>query len=135
MGGKGRFLSTDLSDFAYNHNPSEIRIAIVSPQVQEGVPHTSVSVTTSSGQLFFGLIRNENNSSLQMQDADGQFYLFMKSDLGSIERSPAPSMPVDYKQKLSSTEIEDLVSYIVHQSSIPQVAGSKPTNNKKENRD
>ena len=135
MGGKGRFLSTDLSDFAYNHNPSEIRIAIVSPQEQEGVPHTSVSVTTSSGQRFFGLIRNENNSSLQMQDADGQFYLFMKSDLGSIERSPAPSMPVDYKQKLSSTEIEDLVSYIVHQSSIPQVAGSKPTNNKKKNRD
>jgi cytochrome c oxidase cbb3-type subunit III len=118
MGGKGRFLSTDLSDFAYNHNPSEIRIAIVSPQEQEGVPHTSVSVTTSSGQRFFGLIRNENNSSLQMQDADGQFYLFMKSDLGSIERSPAPSMPVDYKQKLSSTEIEDLVSYIVHQSSF-----------------
>ena len=135
MGGKGRFLSTDLSDFAYNHNPSEIRIAIVSPQEQEGVPHTSVSVTTSSGQLFFGLIRNENNSSLQMQDADGQFYLFMKSDLGSIERFTSTFHASRLQTEVKLTEIEDLVSYIVHQSSIPQVAGSKPTNNKKENRD
>jgi putative heme-binding domain-containing protein len=140
IGGTGRFLSTDLSDFAGDHDPSEIRTAIVSPQEQEAVPHTSVSVMTSSGQHFSGLIRNENNSSLQIQDADGHFYLFVKSDLASIERSPAPPMPVDYKQKLSSTEIEDLVSYIVHQSSIPKVPGSKPAdhepaNDKKEKRD
>lgn len=126
IGGTGRFLSTDLSDFAGDHDPNEIRTAIVSPQEQEAAPHTLASVTTSSGQRFSGLIRNENNSSLQIQSADGQFYLLMKSDLGSIERSPAPPMPVDYKQKLSSTEVEDLVSYIVHQSSIPKTTGSKP---------
>ena len=134
MGGRGHFLSTDLSDFAYDHSPNEIRTEIISPQEQEAVPHTSVSVTTISGQRFSGLIRNEDNSSLQIQDADGRFYLFMKSDLGPIERSPAPSMPVDYKQKLSSTEIEDLVSYIVHQSSILKVTGSHPANNKQNKR-
>ena len=135
IGGNGRFLSTDLSDYAYDHNPNEIRAAIVSPQEQEVIHHTSVNVETNAGQHFSGFIRNENNTSIQIQDADGHFYLFMKANLNSVERSPAPSMPVDYKQTLSSTEIDDLISYIARQSSIPKVAGSEPANNENENRD
>jgi cytochrome c oxidase cbb3-type subunit 3 len=132
MGGDGRFISTDLSDYAYDHNADEIRAAIVSPQEQEAMPHTSVNVTTNAGRRISGFIRNENNSSLQVQDPDGHFYLFLKSDLGAVERSQSPSMPADYRQKLSSTEVEDLVSYIVHQSSIPEVTATQPARHKKE---
>lgn len=132
MGGNGHFISTDLSDYAYDHSADEVRAAIVRPQGQGAMPHTSVNVTTKAGQRVSGLIRNENNSSLQVQDPDGHFYLFLKSDLASVERSQAPSMPADYKQKLSSTEIEDLVSYIVHQSSIPQVINARPASRKQE---
>ena len=132
IGGNGHFLSTDLSDYAHENSPNEIRAAIVSPQEREVMQHALVNVTTGSGQRFSGIIRNENISSLQIQDADGHFFLFMKSELDSIERSLAPSMPGDYKQKLSSTEIEDLVSYIVHQSSIPKVTGAQPARHKKE---
>ncbi len=132
MGGEGPFISTDLSDYAYDHNADEIRAAIVNPQEQEAMPHTSVNVTTNAGQHVSGLIRNENNSSLQVQDPDGHFYLFLKSDLVSVERSQTPSMPADYKQKLSSTEVEDLVSYIVHQSSIPKVTATEAARHKKD---
>ncbi len=134
MGGNGHFLSTDLSDYAYDHNADDIRAMIVNSREQEAAPHILASVATNAGQHFSGLIRNENTSSLQLQDAEGQFYLFIKSDLSSTERSPAPSMPTDYKQKLSSTEIEDLVSYIVHESSIPKVADSQPSARKKNGR-
>lgn len=134
MSGSGHFLSRDLSDYAYDHKADDVRAVIVNPQEQEAAPHILASVATNAGQHFSGLIRNENTSSLQLQDAEGQFYLFMKSDLRSTERSPAPSMPTDYKQKLSSTEIEDLVSYIVHESSIPKVADSQPSARKKDGR-
>ena len=134
MHGEGRFLSTDLSDFAYDHDPSDIRIAITSQREQQVMPHTLVHVTTNSGQQFFGVIRNESNSSLQIQDTEGQFYLFMKPDLRSMERSPAPSMPDDYQQRLSSSEIEDLVSYIVHQSPSSESTVSESVRRKKENR-
>ena len=130
IGGKGRFLSTDLSDFAYDHNPAEIRASIVNPQAGESNPRSSVSVTTTSGQRFSGRIRNENNSSLQMQDADGKFYLFMKSDLRSLDRSPAPAMPIGYQKTLSSAEIDDLVSYIIHQSPVPRAISSRATKQK-----
>ena len=129
MHGEGHFLYTDLSDFAYDHDPNDIRTAILKPQ--DVVPHSLARVISSSGQQFSGVIRNESNSSLQIQGTDGQFYLFMKSDLQSMERSPAPAMPADYQQKLSSTEVEDLVSYIVHQSPSAQATVSQPAGRKK----
>jgi len=123
VSGQGRFLSTDLSDFAYDHDPDEVRDAIVNPQ-RLGIPQRSfVLLVTNSGHRVSGLIRNENNSSIQIQDAEGQFFLFAKSDVRSIERSPGPSMPENYQQQLSASEIDDLVSYIVHQISIPKAIG------------
>ncbi len=129
MHGEGHFLSTDLSDYADDHDANDIRDAIVSPRQQENEPHSFAHVTSNSGRVLAGVIRNENNSSLQIQDADGQFDLFMKSDLRSVERSPAPSMPVDYEQKLSAAEIDDLVSYIVHQA-VSRTGVSQPVNHK-----
>jgi cytochrome c oxidase cbb3-type subunit III len=133
MHGEGHFLSTDLSDFAYDHDANDIRVAIANPQEQQVPPQTLARVMNNSGQQFAGVIRNESNSSLQIQDTDGQFYLFMKSDLRSVQRSPAPSMPGDYQQKLSATEIEDLVSYIVQQSPSPQATDAQSTDHKKKN--
>jgi putative heme-binding domain-containing protein len=122
-----------LSDFAYDHDANDIRFAIANPQKQQVPPQTLARVMNKSGQQFTGVIRNESNSSLQIQDTDGQYHLFMKSDLRSVQRSPAPSMPGDYQQKLSATEIEDLVSYIIQQSPNPQATDAESTGHKKKN--
>jgi hypothetical protein len=37
----------------------------------------------------------------------------------SIERSPGPSMPSRYQQESSAAELEDIVSYLMHQPSSP----------------
>jgi cytochrome c oxidase cbb3-type subunit III len=131
MHGEGHFISTDLSDFAYDHDANDIRVAIANPQEQQVRPQTLARVMNNSGQQFAGVIRNESNSSLQIQDTDGQFHLFMKYDLLSVERSPVPSMPGDYRNKLSTVEIEDLVSYIVQQSPGSQGTDSRSISHKK----
>lgn len=133
MHGEGHFLSTDLSDFASDHDANDIRVAIANPQEQQVPPQTLARVINNSGQQFAGVIRNENNSSLQIQDTDGQFHLFIKSDLRSLQCSPAPSMPGDYQQKLSATEIEDLVSYIVQQSPSPEATDAQSTGHERKN--
>jgi cytochrome c oxidase cbb3-type subunit 3 len=124
VSGHGRFLATDLTDFANDHDADEIRDAILNPQAQLQTSQTSVLVTTNTNQRLTGVIRNENNSSLQIQDADGRFYLLMKATLRSVERSPAPSMPTNYRQELSAAEVEDLVSYLLRQTAIPKIARS-----------
>jgi putative heme-binding domain-containing protein len=129
--GDGHFLSTDLSDFALDHEPSDIRAAIINPK-EEAPVHTLAHVMTNTGQEFAGIIRNESNSSLQLQNADGQFYLLMKSALRSVKRSAAPAMP-DYRNRLSTAEIDDLVSYIVQQSPSPENRDSRSNRQKKKN--
>ena len=125
MNGQGRFVSTDLTDYGYAHDSDEIQDAILRPQGQ-GIPAVaSVIVTTNSGGQVTGLARNENNSSLQIQDREGRFFLFAKSEVRSIERSAGPAMPTDYRQRLTAGEITDIVSYIVHQTARPGVAGSQ----------
>jgi cytochrome c oxidase cbb3-type subunit 3 len=131
MSGYGRFVSTDLTDFAATHDPNEIQGAILNPRGAEATGQTAAAVTTIAGDRFSGQIRNESNSSIQIQDAEGRFYLFAKSSLRSIERSTGPAMPTNYQQELSTKEIEDLVSYIVHQTSTPEVARGHSTRRQK----
>jgi cytochrome c oxidase cbb3-type subunit 3 len=117
MKGSGSFISADLSDFASRHNPSEIRAAILNPPQNGDPEQPAILATMIGGDRYSGVIRNENNSSVQIQDAQGHFYLLMKSNLRGIERSPGPAMPVNYQQRLAKKDIDDLVSYIVHEGS------------------
>jgi cytochrome c oxidase cbb3-type subunit III len=127
MKGSGGFISTDLSDFASKHNSSEIREAVLNPGQGNDPGQTAVIATTTAGDRYSGLIRNENNSSLQIQDAQGLFYLLMKANLRNVERSPGPAMPVNYRQQLGKKDIEDLVSYIVHEASTSKSEDGSPT--------
>jgi hypothetical protein len=70
------------------------------------------------------MIRNEDNSSLQLQDGDGRFYLLMKSNLVSIQRQTGAPMPVDYGQRLNTTELDDLVGYILREAFAPDLLSS-----------
>jgi cytochrome c oxidase cbb3-type subunit 3 len=127
--GQGRFLSTDLSDFAAEHDADEIRESIVNPQSLDAPPSTFILAVTKQGARLTGLLRNENNTSLQVQDREGRFFLMMKSSLQSIERTRAPAMPNTYRQEMSATEIEDLVSFVARQTSssavVEPLAGSR----------
>jgi hypothetical protein len=71
------------------------------------------------------MIRNEDNSSLQLQDGDGRFYLLMKSSLVSVQRQSGDPMPVDYGQRLSPAELDDLVGYILHAPDVPSLPSGK----------
>jgi cytochrome c oxidase cbb3-type subunit 3 len=109
IGRSGRFVVGDLAGFARDHSGDEIRGAILKPA---GEPQEAATAVAHDGRKFSGMIRNEDNASLQLQDADGRFYLLMKSSLVSIQRKTENPMPVDYGKRLSSTELNDLVSYI-----------------------
>ena len=106
---RGEFTAEDLAGFARDHPAGEIREAILRP----GGPPESATAVAPDGRTFSGMIRNEDNASLQLQDGDGRFYLLVKSSLVSVQRKTGEAMPVDYGQRLKTTELDDLVSYIV----------------------
>jgi cytochrome c oxidase cbb3-type subunit III len=113
IAGRGQFVARDLAGFARDHPGNEIRDAILRPS---GEQQETATVVGRDGRRFSGMIRNEDNASIQLQDANGRFYLLMKSSLVSVQRKSEDSMPVDYGRQLSGTELDDLVSYILHEA-------------------
>ena len=113
IGDLGQFVAGDLAGFARDHPGNEIRDAILRPS---GGPQETATVVGRDGRKFSGMIRNEDNASLQLQDGDGRFYLLMKSSLVSVQRKTGDPMPADYAYRLSSSELDDLVGYILREA-------------------
>jgi putative heme-binding domain-containing protein len=113
IGRRDQFIVGDLAGFARDHPADEIRDAILRP---EGGPIETVTAVAQDGRKFSGTVRNEDNASLQLEDGNGRFYLLMKSSLVSVQRKIGDAMPVNYGQRLTASELDDLVSYILRES-------------------
>jgi cytochrome c oxidase cbb3-type subunit III len=113
ISGDGGFLGRDLSDFGRHHSTVQIRLAILHPNNQVLPGQEVVAVTTRDGRRWEGMVRNEDNFSLQLLDSAGMFHLVMKSELASFERQSKSLMPDDYSSRLTGSEVDALVSYIV----------------------
>lgn len=112
LAGNGGFIGPDLSDFAIAHSPQKIREAIVRPNQTLLPGQQVVNVETAAGERLSGLVRNEDNFSMQLQGIDGKFHLLMKSEITKVENTGHSLMPADYGTRLSSAELDDLVSFI-----------------------
>ncbi len=111
--GAGGFIASDLSSYGRSRPVEEIRDAIVKPNQPSNAPHGTVTIATRAGQTVTGVLRNEDNFSLQLQSLDGAFHLLMKSDVASIKRDLNSLMPADYGSTLSAGELNDLVSFLM----------------------
>ena len=117
---KGGFLAHDLSSFASAHSTQEMRQAIVHPDSEADPHHGLATVSMNDGRRYTGVIRNEDNSSVQLLGRNGEFYLIEKSSVRNIEREKKPLMPGNYGETLEPSEINDLISYLM------QVATTQP---------
>jgi len=111
--GKGGFLGRDLSAYGAALSPMEIRANIIGPLKSSNRTNKMFKVTTRDSQEISGVIRNEDNFSVQLQSTDGAFHFLSRRDILSLEVLPQPVMPADYDKTLSSAELDDLVSYLV----------------------
>jgi putative heme-binding domain-containing protein len=111
--GAGGFIASDLSSYGRSRPVEEIRDAIVKPNQPSNATRGTVTIVTRAGQTVTGVLRNEDNFSLQLQSLDGAFHLLMKSDLPSINRDSNSLMPANYGSSLTANELNDLVSFLM----------------------
>ena len=113
ISGEGGFLGPDLSGYASGGSANAIRDEIVrSPRIPAQGFRTAV-LTTTSGERLEGVVRNEDNFSVQFQTKDGGFHFFQKADLRNFEHLDSSLMPTNYRERLSNGELDDLVSYLL----------------------
>jgi cytochrome c oxidase cbb3-type subunit 3 len=135
VSGAGGFIAADLSVYGRTRAPEEIRDAITKPGRDSGTSRGIVAVTTRDGQNFSGVLRNEDNFSLQVQTLDGVFHLFVKSDVENVAHQAEPLMPWDYGSVLSPSEIDDLISYMVTAARAGKSEAASRTRSKRDDED
>ena len=112
VNGRGGFVGPELSGYGSGHSAAEVREAITDPNKNLNPRHATVTVTTVNAKTYRGVIRNEDNFSLQIASIDGSFHLLNKADLLKLEREPQSLMPGDYGKRLTASELDDLINFL-----------------------
>ena len=122
VGGKGGFLAADLSSYARTRSVEEIREAITNPDSMRRAGEKIVAVVTRNGEQYIGMVRNEDNFSLQLQTVDGKFHFFMKSELQTLERQAQSVLPAGYHSALGGRDLDDVISFLIHSAKTSKSA-------------
>jgi len=113
VNGRGGYRAEELSGYGLVRSVEDVRASIIDPDRKLDRSAQHVTVVRRDGQTFVGFIRNQDNFSLVLQTEDGAFRLFSRDLIARIEYSGHSSMPRDYESRLSSKELDDLVSYLM----------------------
>lgn len=114
MSGEGGFMGPDLSGYGSTVSAEAIRDQILRTQRSPAEGFRPAVLTTRDGARMEGVIRNEDNFTLQLQTRDGSFHSFQKSELQKLEHLETSLMPTNYGGRLSPDELNDLVSYLMN---------------------
>lgn len=125
VAGQGGFLGPDLTSYGAASSSNQILEAILNSNRIVPFGYKSAIATTRDGSTIEGVVRNEDNFSVQLQTQDGAFHFFQKSDLQKFEYSKQPLMPSNYSQRLTQDELSDVVSFLMGTTSSRDKATSK----------
>lgn len=116
LGGRGGLIGPDLTDIAAERKLSDLRAALTQrrPSIPRGF--RPVHLTTNDGRQIRGVVKNENNFSLQILGMDGKLHLLLRSELRQITYEPESLMPSDFDKKLSKDEFQDLLAFLSRQT-------------------
>jgi putative heme-binding domain-containing protein len=111
--GQGGFIASDLTGYGANHTASAIKQAIVQPDTPLDPASRVVEVQTKTGQKLIGVVRSEDNFNLALQTEDGRYHFLTRSNLAEVNYKQYSLMPRDYGTRLTSKELDDLVSFLI----------------------
>ncbi len=111
LDGKGGRQGPDLSHVGERRDPSELKAALIDPNAEVTPRWWTIRVTRQDGSVIEGLRMGEDTFSVRVIDADANLWSFQKGDVRSVERTESSTMP-SYGEKLTASEVDDLVAYL-----------------------
>ena len=114
--GRGGFPGPDLSNIGRVRSFRQLRESLLDPDAEIAEGYGGVTVITKSGQTIDGVARDSTNYAIQILDAQGAIHRLLKADLRDVVLRKNSLMPSDFKQRLSSTDIENLLAFLGRQS-------------------
>lgn len=111
ISGRGGDVGPDLSQIATMKDRNYLLEAILQPSAQIAKGYDTVMLGLDDGRLMSGVLRHEDEHSLQLVTAEGKLLTIEKSTID--ERANGPSaMPDTVAKFLTKAELRDLVEYL-----------------------
>jgi cytochrome c oxidase cbb3-type subunit 3 len=123
INGEGGGLAPELTSIGAHRAPDYLRQAVIDPgaTLPRGVmafpghgfnEFLPVRIVTRDGREIRGLRINEDSFTIQVKDANNQFYSFRKADLQLLDKQTGQSLMPSYKASISGSDLDDLVAYL-----------------------
>lgn len=109
----GGYMGPDLSSIGLKRNAEHLRESVLDPAASLPEDFMVTQVVTRAGKTIEGRRTHEDTFSIVVRDMAGNNHSLLKSDLKSVTHDPKASPMPSYKGKLSGTELDDLVAYMV----------------------
>ncbi|MBI3695517.1 MAG: c-type cytochrome [Acidobacteria bacterium] len=114
--GRGGITGPDLSSVAAQRTLRALREALTVPRPHIPRGYQPVDIVTTGGEIVAGIVKNENNFSMQLLDSSGKLRLFTRDELRQVTYKKDSLMPNDYDRQLISSELQDLLAFLSRQS-------------------
>ncbi len=122
VGKRGGDVGPELTGLARSRTRESFLESIVEPNAAISPGYGTVTLLLDDGTAVTGVLRSENDASIELALADGSRMAVLKEDVE--ERATGLSaMPADIRDKLTPRELRDLVEYLASLHAPPQPAG------------
>ena len=110
--GQGGIMGPSLDTIGLRRSAAYLRDAVIAPDA--AVPDTflQVRIVPKDKGMITGTRLLEDSFTIQVRDYGGQLHSYWKSDLKEILKDRGKSPMPSYKDKLTETELTDLVAYM-----------------------
>ncbi len=112
VNGKGGKVGPDLSRIGGKFDRPHLIESLLHPSQQIVEGYRSSTILTTSGKLLAGIIKEEDDQSLVIEDANADRMTVSRNEIEAIKASPVSLMPDGLAASLSSDEFCDLVAYL-----------------------
>lgn len=93
-------------------SPEAMLVAILDPNRAVEDKYLSYSLSTKDGAQHFGLIADENATSVNLRRADGSDLTLLRTELASMNSAGISLMPEGLEASLNHQQLADLIAYL-----------------------
>jgi len=110
--GEGNAAGPELTGIGRRRSAGYLRDALISPGLDLAPGYEIVTLVLGDRKTLRGVRINEDTFTIQIRDLAGNFHSYRKDKLTGIRREPGASTMPSYENRLTETEINDLVAYL-----------------------
>jgi quinoprotein glucose dehydrogenase len=118
VAGYGGEVGPDLTTIGKTRDSLYLLQSIVDPDAKIAENFETIVLLTEDGQVISGILRKEDEQTIELIDADNKIRTIETSEVASRKKGKS-SMPVDLLKHLSQRELRDLVAYLSSRIEAP----------------